>query len=525
MPTQPNPVPRPRLSVAMIVRDEQEVLSDTIDSARSIADEIVALDTGSTDQTRAMLERSCNRVSWTNWKDDFSAARNRCLEQVSGDWVLWLDAGEKLAPEFSDALRQFVDQEADPQKVYLLMVEMPSADPSASNEQVAQLRLMPNRRELRFHGRVCETVRPSMRAAGLEIDAAPGRIARHPRQHDPRRKISRAQRNLKLIALESAEKGRLQPRLLLAKGEAYSDLNDHDRARQTFLQAVEGSPHGSTEMLEGYYGLLASYDSDPKAHDRQLAVCLEALDIYPTDTQLLLTMGNYLCARGRLELANRSFRAAFQYGQVDVQAWHLQEISDVAAVCLGLTLQLAQKDDEARAVLQEALNGHESSTRIRRHLIDLHIKHRRTKQALQLVEALPLDPAQRGPFCDAVRGACKATGNEWTPALGYLQSAYAAGCRDTLCLRWLSVTLLSNGQIEAADPVLRQWYQQDPGSIEVRNYIKAIDRQRKASREVLVDSDKTRRIRIDPGTSVLEIGLPPAPIVGQASTVDPSVGL
>ena len=87
-------ISRPRLSVAMIVRDEQEVLATSIDSVRPIADEIVVLDTGSTDQTVTIAKRLGAVVGQAAWDDDFSAARNRCLEQVTGDWVLWLDAGE-----------------------------------------------------------------------------------------------------------------------------------------------------------------------------------------------------------------------------------------------------------------------------------------------------------------------------------------------------------------------------------------------------------------------------------------------
>jgi glycosyltransferase involved in cell wall biosynthesis len=88
--------PRCRLSAAMIVRNEQDVLAATIESVRPIADEILVLDTGSADQTPAIAEQCGASVGRAVWNDDFSAVRNRLLADASGDWILWLDAGEPI---------------------------------------------------------------------------------------------------------------------------------------------------------------------------------------------------------------------------------------------------------------------------------------------------------------------------------------------------------------------------------------------------------------------------------------------
>jgi hypothetical protein len=62
----------------------------------------------------------------------------------------------------------------------------------------------------------------------------------------------------------------------------------------------------------------------------------------------------------------------------------------------------------------------------------------------------------------------------WTQALGHLQIAYLEGCRHPLCLRWLAVTYLSNGQLAAAAPVLEAWRQVEPGNAELRAYSQAL---------------------------------------------------
>ena len=533
-----SPSRRPRLSVAMIVRNEQDVLAATIDSARSIADEILVLDTGSTDETPAIAEQLGASVSRALWNDDFSDARNRLLGKATGDWVLWLDAGEWLTAESAGRLRAFLDCDADPRTVYLVMVEAPSADPASSNEQAARPRLLPKHQALRFTGRVRETLDSSIEAAGLAVDVAPGRILRHARIHDSERKARIAQRDLKLIALEATENCRPQPRLLIALGEACSNLDDQAAARRAFFQAVRQAPRGSTEMLEAYYGLLSTFNGSPIQRDRQVAVCLEALEIYPLDAQLLSAMGSYLQAQNRLDLAARAFETAVRYGKIDPKTWHLCEIAEMASAFLALTLQMQGKHDEARRVLEEALTQWQGSARIRRHLIDLCVKQGQSEEAIRVADALPMDDDQREPLHNAIRGASKAARQDWLAALGLLQSAYAAGCREPLCLKWLAVTLLSNGQTDAARPVLREWLQIEPHNAEVRAYLNVLERDFAAGEPDLVEPIETqsehetaesrhaieasasRRIRIDPGTTVTVVTPPRMPIIHQALSTD-----
>lgn len=511
----------PRLSVAMIVRDEQDVLAESLRSVRPIADEIVVLNTGSTDRTPAVAREFGAKVIRADWTDDFSSARNQLIEHLAGDWILWLDAGERLDADSAALLREWIDQKADPHKVYMLTIEVPPAEPGASSERAVRPRLMPRHPGLRFEGRVRETVLPAARTAGLEVDTAPATILRHARLHDPQRKVQRAQRDLELIALElialeKAGSASCPPRLLIAQGEALGNLGEQDQAREAFVEAVRTSPRGSTEMLEAYYGLLTTYDSDPSRRDEQLNVGLAALEIYPFDAQLLLAMGSYLQARDRVDLAAQSFRTAVEYGQINPEIWHLGEVGEVAAVCLNLALQLQGKDDEACIVLTEALGRHPRSERIRQHLIDLHVKHGREHEAVRLADALS------EAHINAVRGACKAAVRQWEPALGYLQSAYLAGCHSPFCLRWLAVTLLSNGEVEAAKPVLNEWHELEPNNVEVQRYLAAIDGQLEPNVQTTIAMDGSRRIRIDPPVTVLDVGSLQRPIIGQASTADVS---
>ena len=331
----PDSMPRLRLSAAMIVGNEQDVLANTLASVRPIADQIVVLDTGSTDQTAAIVRQFDVVVSQYPWSDDFSAAQNECLKLADGDWVLWLDAGEQLSSDSAATLREFIDWQADRQHVYTLLVEMPPASGDVAAEQIAQPRLLPGGAKLRFEGRVRETLQPSMAAAGLTLESAPGRIVRHPREYEPARKIRKADRDLRLATLEAAETGQWLTRLLLAAGEAYGTLLAPQNAREAFRKAIAQAPAESSELLEAYYSLLTTASGDPQSSDEVLSVCLEALHVFPFDAQLLMALGNRLQGRGRGDLAVRALEAAVKFGKINRAVWHLAEWKEIAIACLA----------------------------------------------------------------------------------------------------------------------------------------------------------------------------------------------
>ena len=98
------------LSFSMIVRNEEARLADCLASVRELADEMVVVDTGSTDATIAVAEAASARVEQVEWPGDFAPARNTALTFLNGDWVLVLDADEQLRPEVIPSLKALMAQ-------------------------------------------------------------------------------------------------------------------------------------------------------------------------------------------------------------------------------------------------------------------------------------------------------------------------------------------------------------------------------------------------------------------------------
>lgn len=90
---------RPTISLCMIVKDEEQHLASCLESVQGLIDEIVMMDTGSTDRTLEIARQFHSRIFEVPWQDDFALARNESLKQATGDWILILDADEVLSVE------------------------------------------------------------------------------------------------------------------------------------------------------------------------------------------------------------------------------------------------------------------------------------------------------------------------------------------------------------------------------------------------------------------------------------------
>ena len=86
------------ISLAMIVKNEEAMMAHCLESVKALVDEIIVVDTGSTDKTIDIAKEFGARVYPFKWRDDFSAARNESLKYCKADWVLILDADEAIDP-------------------------------------------------------------------------------------------------------------------------------------------------------------------------------------------------------------------------------------------------------------------------------------------------------------------------------------------------------------------------------------------------------------------------------------------
>lgn len=155
------------LSAAMIVRNEERFLRDCLESLKGVADEIVIVDTGSADGTKEIAAVYGARVFDFPWCDDFSAARNVSVEHCLGEWILFIDADERLGPVDKALVR--ADLSRPGYNAFTV-----SYRPVTGFTAFREFRIFRNDPRIRFEGIIHETVLPSVKRAGEEDGLAIG---------------------------------------------------------------------------------------------------------------------------------------------------------------------------------------------------------------------------------------------------------------------------------------------------------------------------------------------------------------
>ena len=97
-----------KLCIIILTRNEEKDIETAIRNARQCADEVLVVDSGSTDRTVELAEKNGARVVFRAWDNDFAAQRNFALSQTDADWVLYLDADERMNDELVSAVRKAV---------------------------------------------------------------------------------------------------------------------------------------------------------------------------------------------------------------------------------------------------------------------------------------------------------------------------------------------------------------------------------------------------------------------------------
>ncbi len=280
-----------RLSLCMIVRDEAQLLPGCLESVRGAVDEIVAVDTGSSDATPEIVRAHGGLLLRHAWREDFSAARNVSLDAATGDWILWMDADERLRPEEHGRLRRLVEGNASEDAF-----SVPIRSETPRGIQVTRAhRLFRNRKGIRFSGRVHEQVSPSFaRARAREGLSADFTIDHLGYNFSADKLRTKAERNLRL--LDAAK--RRNPRdayVRFCRGQALLLLDDAARAEQEIRAALGETPSDPIskrlpdDLRAAAFNNLAQCALGRGAPGEALQRCAESLAVCPKQATAHLT--------------------------------------------------------------------------------------------------------------------------------------------------------------------------------------------------------------------------------------------
>jgi tetratricopeptide (TPR) repeat protein len=369
------------LSLSMIVRDEAAQIEDCLRSVKGFVDEMVVVDTGSTDNTVALAEAMGARVERIAWPGDFAPARNQALQWVQGDWVLVLDADERLRPEAMAPLRALMAQ-PDVLLINLLRHEQGAVQSPYSNVSRLFRRHPAIRWSRAYHSMVDDSV------AELLNQESHWRIADCPEPallHDGYRPELLAKGN-KAQRLRQAMEAELQEH----PGDPYAC------AKLGSLEVAEGNLERGLALLHEGLAQCPS-EAHPERYELLLHLALaEALRDPPTGAALY-RQALALPLAPRLSLAARLNLAALllQQGQVEEAEQHCQRAT-ASAPEIGLGWYNLGLIRRRQGDLAGALEAYREAKR-------LSPEHAETHQNLAVALLLggDIEGARRG-FRDAI---------------------------------------------------------------------------------------------------------------------------
>ncbi|MBR1761553.1 MAG: glycosyltransferase [Schwartzia sp.] len=299
-----------KLSACYIAKNEEKNLPLSLETVRDIADELIVVDTGSTDATKKIALDAGATVLDFVWRDDFAAARNFALDHATGDWIIFLDADEGfLHPA---RVREKIGKIAAlALPVDAIMVTRVNVDPetgkSQGNDRAA--RLFRNAPDIRYQGRIHETI--THIGGKLVLYHDDGNFSVYHTGYAESIGMEKTERNFRLLQQEIAEGGE-QPEQYFALAGCYFDFKDYRKAMKYAILSLDSPVQPVASRVPQFHIAIEAMRRLGWPLDEQLALADMALGEYPGQPDFYGERGMILSALGRLEEARASLCKAIE---------------------------------------------------------------------------------------------------------------------------------------------------------------------------------------------------------------------
>lgn len=293
----------PRVSLTMIVKNEERQLPDCLDSVFGLFDEIIVVDTGSTDRTPEIAREYGANVIDFPWTDDFSAARNEALRHARGQWVFWMDADDRLDSANFERLVSLVNGLGNENAAYLMKCR--SIDDAVGTVLVDHVRLFRRYDSIRWSYRVHEQILPSILDGGGEVRSTDVSID-HVGYADAETRRRKLQRNLRLLLAETAEFPD-DPFTLFNLGAAYHKLGQPGEAIGYLRRCLEVS-NREHSIRRKLYVLTSQCLRELGQSDDAWSVLVRGRAELPEDAELLFLEATLHHDSGNISMAENCYR-------------------------------------------------------------------------------------------------------------------------------------------------------------------------------------------------------------------------
>jgi len=411
----PQPPQVTRISLCMIVKNEERFLRTCLESVREVVDEMIVVDTGSSDRTIAIAEEMGASVSHFEWTGSFSEARNQALAKATGDWILILDADEVLAPETAANIRELIQIQQPHLTGYQFKIRnFNKVGNDVDTVEHYMLRLFPRHSDLHYTGYIHEQLEPRREGLIFERMAAPDVLVLHyGYTGELMAERDKYLRNLELIQASLLQEPQ-NPFHSFNLGLTHRVNHENEGALAAFLAAVEKSQ--KLEALPTYMAAcwcyIASIYLERHQPDQALKTCQEAPEMCQKNPDYWVNLGSAWSQLGEFDKSVESFQAAMA---LRLEAF-TSLVSDRAATTwkpfagIGNAYLMQQDLEKADHYFRRALRENPQSTDIRIGLARLALLRQKPTEARKYLWVEDVDPLTEATFelelgrCDLLEG-------------------------------------------------------------------------------------------------------------------------
>ena len=216
-----------KISACYIVKNEAENLAKSIKSLKNQVNEIVMVDTGSTDNTVNVARKLGAKVYSFPWQDDFSKARNFALSKAKGEWLVLLDADEYFTAKTAGNIRQVIRQAQQSDGLLIQMVNY-DVDKAEIQDYFYQLRIVRNQQGLHYEGKIHEELKLSDGKSMKFFRIAPEMLEIYHTGYASSVSRQKLERNLKLLQ-QAVDNGQSEADLARYFCDCYLGLGDMEK--------------------------------------------------------------------------------------------------------------------------------------------------------------------------------------------------------------------------------------------------------------------------------------------------------
>lgn len=464
---------RMRVSLCMITRDAALTLPTCLSSVADLVDEMIVVDTGSVDSTRALANQLGATVHRFSWVDDFAAARNESLRLATGEWILWLDADEYVNADNRALLRALFDCLRDENAAYLMRQR--SALYSADGETVLfeQCRLFRNLPSIRWRYRVHEQIQPAVESSGGTVRPTVVYIE-HSGYQDATAYRRKLERNLRLLLLEERERPD-DPFTLMNLGWAHQERG-HNVMALAYCQRGLARCDASQPIARKLHVLLVRAHLALGQRQQALATCQAGRTLWADDVELSFLEAVLLSELGNLPAAEALLLRLLEDRPVDEPAIGLNigMRGHMARHNLARIYRAQGRNADAEAQWRAALAQQPHSVRSLFELGLLYVEQGRSTETEPIVVQLDaLSPVGK-LAATMLRAQAHLKRNEVAAATRLLEMAIAAGPPALEPRLMLSRLLVEAGTDDAAtEQALRSVLALDPNHAEAQRLLNA----------------------------------------------------